>query len=205
MKYFKMISVKNNISNTLPPSPPPFNTPNNFEHSRLKRKWNISNFININFKIIESSRKSTLTKLQLMGRSVEGDKIFDDEIVRTISKEFTDKVTSLFVIEDVIRSIWKPIKRKEITADEFGKHVLDLITSAGHIFREEIMQLTKIAPVFVNVLFPFMNGRPEGEHWNKATNGFYNWIDNKSKESVLGIGLGFKADNYGLEVNGKLI
>ena len=50
-----------------------------------------------------------------------------------------------------------------------------------------------------------MNGGPEGENWNKSINGFYDWIDNKSKESILGIELGFKADNYGLEVSRKLI
>jgi phosphatidylserine/phosphatidylglycerophosphate/cardiolipin synthase-like enzyme len=54
-------------------------------------------------------------------------------------------------------------------------------------------------------MLPFMNGGPEGEHWNKSVNGFYDWIDNKSKERILGIELGFKADNYGLEVSSKLI
>jgi len=52
---------------------------------------------------------------------------------------------------------------------------------------------------------PFMNGGPAGENWNSANNGFYDWIDNKSQESILGVELGFKADNYGLEVSGKLI
>ena len=69
-----------------------------------------------------------LTKLQLMGKSTEGDKIYDDEIVQNISKEFDDRITSLFVIGDVIRSLRKPIKRKEITVDEFVKHAIRLIT-----------------------------------------------------------------------------
>lgn len=50
-----------------------------------------------------------------------------------------------------------------------------------------------------------MNGGPAGENWNHASNGFYDWIDNKSHESILGIELGFKADNYGQEVSSKLI
>jgi len=46
-----------------------------------------------------------------------------------------------------------------------------------------------------------MNGGPAGENWNHANNGFYDYIDNISKESIIGIELGFKADNYGLEVS----
>jgi hypothetical protein len=50
-----------------------------------------------------------------------------------------------------------------------------------------------------------MNGGPTGEYWNAANNGFYDWIDNKSSESIFGVELGFKADDYGLEVCSKLI
>jgi hypothetical protein len=140
-----------------------------------------------------------------MGRSTEGDKIYDDDIVQNISKEFDDRITSLFVIGDVIRSLRKLIKRKEITVDEFVKHAIRLITLRNHVFREDIIHLTKIDPVFGNVMLPFMNGGPEEENRNKSVNGFYDWIDNKSKESILEIELGFKADNYGLEVSRKLI
>jgi hypothetical protein len=50
-----------------------------------------------------------------------------------------------------------------------------------------------------------MNGGPAGENWNHANNRFYDWIDNKIQESILGIELGLKADNYGIEVSNKLI
>src|SRR5205807_2328850 len=73
------------------------------------------------------------------------------------------------------------------------------------IFREDIARLTKVAPLIGNYEVPYMNGGPAGENWNHANNGFYDWIDNKSQESILGIELGFKADNYGLEVSKKLI
>jgi hypothetical protein len=65
--------------------------------------------------------------------------------------------------------------------------------------------LTEIAPVYGNNVIPFMNGDPAGENWNHAPNGFYDWIENKGQESILGIALGFKADNYGTEVSKKLI
>jgi hypothetical protein len=95
-----------------------------------------------------------------MGKSVDGDKIYDDEIVRNISKELSDRLTSLYLIGDAIRAIRKPIKLKEITADEFEKRALDLITLGNDIFRDDIMQLTKIVPVFGNGMIPFMNGGP---------------------------------------------
>jgi hypothetical protein len=95
-----------------------------------------------------------------MGKSVDGDKIYDDEIVRNISKELSDRLTSLYLIGDAIRAIRKPIKLKEITADEFEKRALDLITLGNDIFRDDIMQLTKIVPVFGNEMIPFMNGGP---------------------------------------------
>ena len=50
-----------------------------------------------------------------------------------------------------------------------------------------------------------MNGGPLGENWNTSPNGFYDWIDNKSSESIIGIELGFKADEYGREVSRRLI
>ena len=36
-------------------------------------------------------------------------------------------------------------------------------------------------------------------------NGLYDWIDNKSSKSIIGIELGFKGDEYGLEVSKRLI
>ncbi len=50
-----------------------------------------------------------------------------------------------------------------------------------------------------------MNGAPSDQHWNISDNGFYDWLDKKSQESIFGVELGFKADDYGLEVSNKLI
>ena len=132
-----MISFKKNKSSNLYRSPP-FNIPNNFEHSKIKRKLNVASFNKLNSKIIEKSRQSTSTKLQLMGRSTEGDKIYDDDIVQNISKEFDDRITSLFVIGDVIRSFRKPIKRKEITVDEFVKSCYRSYNFKDIMFLEKI-------------------------------------------------------------------
>jgi hypothetical protein len=134
-----MVSFKKNISNSSPSIFPPqsFNVPNIFEPSRLKRKHNVASFDKLSTKIIEKSRQSTLTKLHLMGKSVDGDKIYDDKIVRNISKELSDRLTSLYLIGDAIRAIRKPIKRKEITADEFRNRALDLMTLVNDIFRDD--------------------------------------------------------------------
>jgi len=36
-----------------------------------------------------------------------------------------------------------------------------------------------------NIFKPFMNGGPEGENWNLSVDGFYDWIDNKTKKKQL--------------------
>jgi hypothetical protein len=112
---------------------------------------------------------------------------------------------TFFVIGDALRAFRGSLRRNEINADEFLKIALAKIVSREHIFREDIARLTKVAPIVGNFVMPFMNGGPAGENWNSANNGFYDWIDNESQESILGIELGFKADNYGLEVSNKLI
>jgi len=49
-----------------------------------------------------------------------------------------------------------------------------------------------------------MNGGPIGENWNTAPGGLYDSISN-SKESIIGIEIGFKADEYGKKVSKLLI
>jgi hypothetical protein len=67
--------------------------------------------MNLYSKIItKKSRQSTSTKLQQMGRSTEGSKIYGDDIVPNIRKEFDDGIISLFVIGEIIGSHIKPIK-----------------------------------------------------------------------------------------------
>jgi hypothetical protein len=184
-----------------------FRSPTNPEKAS-KRNRNVSNFANLASKILNKSRDSTFSKLQLLGRENEegaSQKVYDDELVRTMSEEFTDRVRTLFVIGDAIRAFRGSLNRSELGANEFIEIALNKIASRERIFREDVAKLTKIAPVTNNFMMPFMNGGPAGENWDNATNGFYDWIDNKSQETILGIELGFKADSYGLEVSRRLI
>jgi hypothetical protein len=146
-----------------------------------------------------------ITKLQIMNRSTEVDKFYDDVVVVTISEEFSDRIRALPFIGDIIRALRIAIRRKSLKSNEFTQIALHRILSKERISRGNISELTEIAPVFGNNVIPFMNGGPAGENWNHAPSGFYDWIDNKSQESILGIELGFKADNYGTEVSKKLI
>lgn len=182
-----------------------FVAPNNPEKSATKKHSNINDFANISSVIIDKSSESTLEKLQILGRSEKVRKFYDDDIVRCISEQFSDRLRTLFVVGDIIRFLRISIKRKEVTSEDFIRKGLDLITSRGRIFREDVARLTSIMPIFYNDVITFMNGGPAGENWNKSANGFYDWIDNKSQQSILGIELGFKADSYGLEVSSKLI
>jgi hypothetical protein len=185
-----------------------FRPPTNPEESAIKKERNSAEFANLTSKALTKSKDSTYAKLKLLGRENEEgarQKVYDDDLVRTVSEEFTDRLRTFFVIGDAVRAIRGSLHRNEINADEFLKIALAKIVSREHIFREDIARLTKVAPIVGNLVVPYMNGGPAGENWNSANNGFYDWIDNRSQESILGIELGFKADNYGLEVSNKLI
>ena len=182
-----------------------FSKPNHFEQSPEKRKKNISDFQHLESSILEKSRQSTLVKRLLMGKLPEKKKIYDDELVITISEEFSDRIRTVPIFGDIIRAVWMSMRRKNISLDDFLNLSIDKITSKSRISRFDIAQLTRILPLSGNDLLPFMNGGPSGEYWNKADDGFYDWIDNRSTESIFGIELGFKADDYGIEVSNKLI
>lgn len=179
--------------------------PNNPEPSEVKRVENSLLFSSIKARVVKRSRNATRTKLQLMNRSIEIDKFYDDDVVTTLSEEFFDRVRVKPLIGDIIRAFTSAVKRKSLRSTEFIQIVVKRIVSKERISRSDISELTKIMPVYGNILIPFMNGGPAGENWNKAPNGFYDWIDNKSHDSILGIELGFKADDYGREVSRKLI
>lgn len=155
--------------------------------------------------VIDRSSKSTSEKLQMLGRYDGVRKFYDDDIVRSISLEFNDRLRALIVVGDIIRFLRVSSGSREITREKFIMKALDMITSKRRIFRQDIAKLTSISLSCCNSMAAFMNGGPAGENWNKSIDGFYDWIDNKSHETIIGIELGFKADNYGLEVSKKLI
>jgi hypothetical protein len=97
------------------------------------------------------------------------------------------------------------LRRRRLT---FGQ-LLDIsarkVSSQNRVTRSDIAQISKISSITGNSIIPFMNGGPSDQHWNNSDNGFYDWLDKKSQESIFGVELGFKADDYGLEVSNKLI
>jgi len=180
-----------------------FTAPNQVEDSQNKIRKNISNFSNLESSILQRSRDSTSVKRELMGKPPDRKKIYDDDLTRTISEVFNDRTRTIPIIGDIIRALRLSMRRKNITFEQFLKMSIDKI--ADRVTRFDIAQLTKIDSVSLNSMTVFMNGGPKGEYWNIAKNGFYDWIDNKSTESIFGVELGFKADDYGLEVSNKLI
>jgi hypothetical protein len=188
--------------------PTEFQAPTNPEKSQSRKQRNMEQYRNLTTNVLSKSKDATFSVLKLVGRGDEdraGQKVYDDDLVRTLSEEFSDRVRSFYVIGDAIRAFKGSLHREQITEDEFLGIALKKIISREHVFREDIARLTRVATVSSNTVVPFMNGGPAGENWNHASNGFYDWIDNKSQESILGIELGFKADNYGQEVSSKLI
>ncbi|ALI37356.1 hypothetical protein NMY3_03171 [Candidatus Nitrosocosmicus oleophilus] len=183
--------------------------PNNPETLELKKSKNLRDFSKIESEI--SRRSSNLTKinLQLANRSTEIKKTYDDDVIQTINDLFYDRVTVFPFIGDIMRAT-KVLLRfirypKPVPSSTFIEQTIRKITLSKRITRFDISQMTKVSTVNYNNVKEFMNGGPLGENWNRAPNGFYDWIDNKSKESILSIELGFKADNYGMEVCKKLI
>jgi len=178
---------------------------NNIKSSTLKPTYNISKFNNIESDVLKQSREETQIKLKLMNQLVSKEKVYDDDILLNISKRFKDRIFVKPIISDILRALNISIKRNSLKYEEFITKALNLLNSNKRIARSDIASLTKITAIRNNNIIPFLNGGHIGENWNIAENGFYDWIDNKSTESILCIELGFKADSYGLEVSKKLI
>lgn len=184
-------------------------SPNNPEIYDSKKSRNLDNFAKIEPEIVERSSKLTRIKLELANRPTEIKKTYDDDIVQTINDLFYDRVTVFPLLGDFMRAT-KVLLRfiehpKSMSANAFISSTLNQIVTEKRITRFDISQLSKVSSVKYNNFKEYMNGGPFGENWNNSSYGFYDWIDNKSKESILGIELGFKADDYGLEVSQKLI
>lgn len=155
--------------------------------------------------ILSKASKYKLNSLNGIRKESNPDHYYDDDITTAISEEFTDRISVYPLIGDLIRFMGGFLrKRTDLSPSEFVSKTVELFNEES-ITRMDVAKLTKIGISEKNTLIPFMNGGPAGECWNKADNGFYDWIDNKSKESIIGIELGFKADDYGLEVSKKLI
>ncbi len=140
-----------------------------------------------------------------MERDGNPDHYYDDDITKTVAEEFTDRISVIFVIGDIIRALGGILQRRpHLSQQDLEKIALQKIKHADRISRKDIAMLTEILEVDGNSFIPFMNGGPLKEHWNKDPNGFYKWIE-KSTKTIIGIELGFKSDDYGQEVKKRLI
>lgn len=172
------------------------------EHNKIIKE-NIDFINKRKKKIIKQTIVSTRKKLELMKQDTSIAKIYDDDLVQNIAEHFTDRFKVFPLIGDIIRALKLFTLRETLNKEELEKSSIELIL--GYPSRSDISLLTNIITIEGNSFIPFLNGGPFGENWNTSKNGFYDWIDNKCSESILGIELGFKADNYGLEVADKLI
>jgi hypothetical protein len=137
--------------------------PNNPESSDIKRIKNKLLFPSIKAHVAKRSRDATRIKLRLMNRSIEIDKYYDDDVVTTLSEEIFDRVRVKPLIGDIIRAFTSAIKRKSLRSAEFIQVAVKRIVSKERISRNDISELTKITPVYGNILMPFMNGGPAGK------------------------------------------
>ena len=183
-----------------------FRVPHNKEESKNKIRQNFNRFSKIEQKTVQKWRHLKSRKLEAMERVGDPNHFYDDDITETISEEFTDRITVIPLIGDIIRFLGGTLRdRKEIGSVELEKIVLDKIKSDTNVSREDIASLVKVLPSAGNNMVAFMNGGPAGENWNKSPCGFYDWIDNRATNFIIGVELGFKADDYGKEVSKKLI
>ena len=160
----------------------------------------------IKSRILQKAQEYKAQKLRSMNKpGGDSTHFYDDDIARAMSEEFTDRVTVIPVLGDIIRFFGGVLRRrKELTVEEFAEMVRsDLKSKIAP--REAVAKLTNIVALPGNSMVPFMNGGPDDENWDNSPNGFFDWITNKSMESILGVELGFKADDYGLEISQKLI
>ena len=128
-----------------------FRVPTNPERSLLKRK--LSDFDDVIRNVLQKSGNSTFVKLKLLGKEREQravQKIYDDDLARIVSEEFSDRLGVFFVIGDAIRAIRGSAHRSEISSDQFVKIGLEKIVSRRHVFREDIAKLTKIDSIIGN-------------------------------------------------------
>lgn len=156
-------------------------------------------------KVLERSAAAKSRHLASEERAGDPTHYYDDDIVMVESEEFADRVVAIPVLGDAIRALGGLLRRRtELSSADFIQAALGALAQ-DHLARYDVAKLTKVAAVKANSIQPFMNGGPADENWDNSPDGFFDWIDNKSKDSILGVELGFKADNYGWEVANHLI
>jgi hypothetical protein len=166
---------------------------------------NNAEFDSLAKKVLATAAERKSQTMASEGRTGDPTHYYDDDITTALAEGFGDRIAVIPILGDAIRALGGLLRRRtELSAAAFVERALEAL-SRKDFERYDIAQLTKVAAIRGNSVQPFMNGGPAGENWNNAPGGFYDWIDNKSKESILGIELGFKADEYGLAVAQHLI
>jgi hypothetical protein len=156
-------------------------------------------------KVLDSAARAKSRHLASQGRAGDPTHYYDDDIVMVEAQEFSDRIVAIPVLGDAIRALGGLLRRRtELSAAEFVQAALQALAQE-HLTRYDVAKLTKVAAVSANSIQPLMNGGPADENWDNSPSGFYDWIDNRSRDSILGVELGFKADDYGLEVANHLI
>ena len=144
-------------------------------------------------------------KLEAQGIKGDPDHYYDDDVAQTLAEEFLDRISVLHLIGDILRSLGGVLgSRPKIDAKKLYEQTFQKILYDKKISRHDVACLTDVSPIGNNSIQPYMNGGPIGENWNTAPGGLYDSISN-SKESIIGIELGFKADEYGKKVSRLLI
>jgi hypothetical protein len=166
---------------------------------------NSAEFDRLTQKVLGKAAERKALTLESEGRTGDPTHYYDDDITTALAEGFSDRIVVIPVIGDAIRALGGLLRRRtELSGSVFVQRALEAL-SQKDFDRYDIAKLTKVAAIRDNSLQPFMNGGPADENWNNSPDGFYDWIGNKSKESILGIELGFKADEYGLAVAQRLI
>ena len=181
-----------------------FHKPNNPEISEDRIKQNKKDFVKVQSRVVSRSISSKSAKLDGW-RAGEDHHVYDDDFTRTLAEEFLDRISATPLFGDILRSQnLSLVNRKKMNSDHLATHVIDRIISNERISRNDVAEMTLIEPTKGNKLKWFMNGGPLGERWNTDKGGFYDHIQN-CKESIIGVELGFKADEYGKQVKDRLI
>lgn len=181
-----------------------FHKPNNPEESEKIKKQNHNDFKKISKKVMLHCINSKKAKLDgwREGHDIH---VYDDDFTRTIAEEFLDRFSATPFFGDILRSSKvKIVDRIQLNTEHLIEHVTQRITSEKRISRNDIAEMTMVQETSGNSLTWFMNGGHLGEQWNIHECGFYAHIQN-CKQSIIGIELGFKADEYGKQVKDRLI
>lgn len=113
-------------------APLDFKAPTNPEKSRSRKRHNMEQYRNLTTNVLSKSKDATLSVLKLVGRGDEEraeQKVYDDDLLRALSEEFSDRVRTFYVVGDAMRAFKGSMNREQINEDEFLRIALNEIIS----------------------------------------------------------------------------